>query len=121
MKKIIKEIIFLSAFISLSAIIINCGTDSPVNATEDFVKGTITFNNGSLNYSGGYYAVTIYGDSTDPFRKIPVKSDSLAISTTGGVTTAYYNVNGLSGNYYIAATWIIHSNSRIAVLGTYGC
>ena len=121
MKKYIKELILLPVFISISLFIGNCGTDDSVNATQDFVSGTITFNNSNLNYSGGYYAVSVYSDTTDPFRHNPFKSDSLSIVTSGGVTTAYYNVNGLSGNYYIGAVWIRHSDGHIAVLGTYGC
>lgn len=121
MKKFIKEIIFFSAFILLSIFIGNCGTDDSVNATVDFVSGTITFNDSNLNYNGGYYAVSVYSDHTDPFRQTPFKSDSLLISTTGGVTSAYYKVTGLNGDYYIGATWIRHSDNHVSVLGSYGC
>ena len=98
----------------------SCGEE--VNAPQDFVSGTITFNDTNLKYIGGYYAVSLYGDSTNPFTRIPVRSDRLAIGISNGVASSYYKVSGLaSGNYYIGATWIDSSSGNVSVYGVYGC
>jgi hypothetical protein len=100
----------------------SCTDDSSVNPKDSFISGTVTFTNANLNYSGGFYAVSLYEDSTNPFTKTPLRSDSLAITISGGVASAYYKLSNLTdGNYYVGATWISRSSGSIWVLGTYGC
>jgi hypothetical protein len=113
--------IFLPALIAVLFIYSGCGEE--INAPQDFVSGTITFNDSNLNYNGRYYAVSLFTDVSNPFSRQPVRSDSLAIVTSNGVTSAYYRITGIpSGNYYIGATLLNSStDSLIAVLGVYGC
>ena len=114
---------FLSTFsiVILFNLLYSCGDDS-VNPQTSYIGGTVTFTNTTLSYSGGYYAISFYGDSTNPFTKAPILSDSLAITVSGGVASAYYKESSLpTGNYYIAATWISHSSGDVFALGTYGC
>lgn len=110
-------------FFILSYLVLIWGCGEEINAPQDFVSGTITFNDSNLNFNGRYYAVSIFPDVSNPFGQPPLRSDSLAVVTSGGVTSAYYKISGLaSGNYYIGATAINSSNgSVIAVLGVYGC
>jgi hypothetical protein len=97
--------------------------DSGVTAKQDFVAGTVTFTDTNLICTGGYYAVSVFPDSSAPFHCIPVGSDSLVITKSGYLTTAHYKVSGLSaGSYYIGTTWIRASDGCVrGVLGTYGC
>jgi hypothetical protein len=120
MGKTIKRFFFAACVLSAVFIIADCGDDA-VNLQQDFVSGTVTYNGTSFFTNGGYYAVSVYADVTNPFSQQPVKSDSVEINTTNG--TAYYNITGLAtGNYYIGATWIRTSNGQVeAVVGTYGC
>lgn len=119
MKQVIIRCFFIVSVLSAIIIIPDCGEDA-VNLTQDFVRGTVTYNGTNFYHSGGYYAVSVYADVTNPFSQQPVKSDSLEIATNG---TAYYDISGLaSGDYYIGATWIRTSNRQVeAVVGTYGC
>lgn len=114
---------FLSIFFITILIISLIGCDDTgVNPKANYMGGTITYTNSSLIQSGGYYAVSFYGDSTSPFTKAPIRSDSLIITTSGGVTSAYYRDSSLAaGNYYIAATWINRYNGNVYALGVFGC
>jgi len=108
-------VVFLSVFFQ------TCG-DDPVNAPQDFVSGTITYIDTLLNYNGGYYAVSLYSDNTNPFSYPPVRSDSITPVIQNGTATAYYKVTGLAtGSYYIGGTWINRSNGNITLFGVYGC
>src|SRR4029453_7567925 len=68
--------ILVYSVIFLGVLFFTCGED-PVNAPQDFVSGTITYTDTLLNYNGGYYAISIYGDSTNPFSHPPVRTDSI--------------------------------------------
>lgn len=97
----------------------SCGED-PVSAKQDFVSGTITYIDNQITFNGGYYAVSIYSDTANPFTHYPFRTDSIAVNTTS--LTAYYKVSGLpTGNYYIGSTWFRKSDGNITVLGSYGC
>ena len=98
-----------------------CG-DS-INPQQDFVSGTITFKSTNLLTSGGYYAVSVFPDVTNPFNQSPVATDSVEINISGNTATAYYKVPGLpTASYYIGAVWIRSSDNCVrGVLGTYGC
>jgi len=120
MNRIIGRFFLTICILSVIFIIAKCGDDA-VNLQQDFVSGTVTYNGTAFYTSGGYYAVSIYADATNPYSQSPVKSDSVEIDVAHG--TAYYNISGLAtGNYYIGATWIRSSNGQVeAVVGTYGC
>jgi hypothetical protein len=106
--------------ILLAILIFSCGEE--VNAPQDFVAGTITYNDTSLKSTGGYYAVSIYGDSSNPFTRVPLRSDRLSIAVSNGVASSYYKVTGLaSSNYYIGSTWIDSTSGSVSVYGVYGC
>jgi len=112
---IVVFILFLSVFF------ITCGEDT-VNAPQDFVSGTITYIDTLMNFNGGYYAISIYGDSTNPFSHQPIRSDSVAVNISNGTATAYYKVSGLaSGNYYIGSTRVNRSNGNVTIYGALGC
>lgn len=102
--------------------IYSCGEDS-VNAPQDFISGTVFFTDANLNYSGGYYAISIFSSIANLQSRTAVRSDSLAVSISSGKGSAYYKMSGIaSGDYYVAATWIRSSDKVIqGVLGTYGC
>jgi hypothetical protein len=112
------------ALLIVSVIILlqKCGSDD-LNAPQEFMAGTITFNDTLfMATSNGHYAVSIFGDSTNPFSHTPVRSDSLNISISNNVATSYWKMNSLeSRSYYIGATWINRSTGAITVLGEYGC
>jgi hypothetical protein len=118
MEQFIKRFLFIAAVLSVIFVIPDCGDDT-VNLTQDFVRGTVTFVGTNFNHNGGYYAVSVYAEVTNPFSQQPIKSDSLVIDNG----TAYYDISGLAtGNYYIGATWIRSSTGQVdAVVGTYGC
>ncbi len=120
-KKSFNSIFLFLAIVLISLLVFNCGDDI-VNAPQDFISGTITYLDTNLNYSGGYYTVSIYGDSSSPFSHTPIRTDSLAVTKSGGVASAYYKITGLaSGNYYIGSTWKNSSNGNLTLYGVYGC
>lgn len=113
--------IVLFSVILVCVVIYNCGEDT-LNAPQDFMSGTITYLDTNMNYSGGYYTVSVYGDSTSPFSHNPIRTDSVAVNITNGVATAYYKVTGLaSGHYYIGSTWKNSTNGNLTLFGVYGC
>jgi hypothetical protein len=123
-KKLLFRTIYSMLALMLVISIINCNdTHGPVTPIQYYLSGTITFTNPTPPISGGYYAVSFYGDSSNPFGHQPVKTDSLPISTFGGVSSVNYQPSGLPyGTYYIGCTWIHSTNHQIlGVLGTRGC
>lgn len=82
---IIAVIIFTNSY--------SCGDDS-LSAPQDFVSGNILYIDNQFNFSGGYYAISLCGDCTDPFNRKPISIDSVAINSTG--KKAYYKISGLA-------------------------
>ena len=120
-KKYLLTFLYTFSIVVLFNLLYSCSDDS-VNPQSNYIGGTVTFTDSNISYGGGYYAISFYGDSTNPFTKAPILSDSLAITTSGGVTSAYYKETSLpTGYYYVAATWISHSSGDVYALGTYGC
>lgn len=122
MKTVVKRFFLLAIFVVTFFLIIHCGEDS-LNAPQDFISGTITFTDANLNYTGGYYAISIFSSVSNLTTRNPVKSDSLAVVISSGRGSAYYKMSGIaSGDYYIGTTWIRSSDKAVlGVLGTYGC
>ena len=104
--------------------LISCD-DSGIGPNAQHIAGTITFTDTTLNTAGGYYAVSLYANQSNPFLANPLRSDTLVITRTGNVYSSYYKMTGVpDGSYYIGAIWIRQpSDSALStpVLGTYGC
>jgi hypothetical protein len=108
----------LSSFFLI--LVLSCGEE--VNAPQDFISGTITFNDTSLKATGVYYAVSLYGDSSNPFSHPPIRNDRLSIGISNGVASSYYKMSALpTGYYYVGATWIDSVSGNPTVYGVYGC
>lgn len=115
--------VFIYVFLCLFVILFQTCDTSEVNAPQDFISGDITFTDSNLISIGGYYAVSLFPDQSNPFNQSPVRSDSLKISVTNHVASAYYKMQTVSsGIYYVGVTWIRNSDKSVrGVLGTYGC
>lgn len=123
-----KKIVFRSIQAALAVFIViliqKCGGDDSVNPSGTYMGGTITYTNTNLVLTGGYYAVSFYGDSTGPLSHVPIKTDSLGVSVGGGLASTYYKESNLpTGNYYIAATWIRTNppDHHVFIIGALGC
>jgi hypothetical protein len=121
-KNLFKKFVYIF-FITIFVFLFQTCSDNSTNPQQNYISGTITFNNTAFYYSSiAYYAVSVFGDSTYPFTKAPIASDSIQITTSGGIATAYYKISNLAaGNYYIGVTWINKTSGSDEVLGTYGC
>jgi hypothetical protein len=115
---------FIQAIIAIFLVILiqRCGGDDSVNPSGTYMGGTITYTNTNLVLNGGYYAVSFYGDSTNPLSHTPIKTDSLAVGVNGGLASVHFKESGLpTGNYYIASTWVRSSDHARFILGGFGC
>ena len=97
-----------------------------LNVPGDNLKGYITHVDTNLVTTGGFYSVSVFNaDSTDPFYRIPVMTDSMTLSRQGDRYWSFYSMTGIPvGNFYVAATWSSYPripNEIPIVLGTYGC
>ncbi len=97
--------------------------DDTVDSPQYYIAGTVTFTDTHISSGSGYYAISIYADTTEPYQRAPIVSDSLVINVSGNTATATYRVNNVpSGTYHVGATWICTQTERISgVLGIYGC
>jgi hypothetical protein len=98
--------------------------DSSVQSSGDHISGYITFTDTNLVY-GGYYAVSMYENRSNPFDTLPLRSDSLTLSKNGNQYKSYFKFSGVSnGQYYFGVTWIKYPFNpalKPPVLGTRGC
>lgn len=117
-----KKYFSLLITLSIGVIIYQCAGD-PVNLSQDFVSGKVTFTDTLMTrYTGGFYAVYVYPDSTNPFSQVSPAGVELVPITLNSVSTADYKVTGLNGRYYIAVVWVRRSDNSVrSFLGTYGC
>ena len=102
-----------------------CGNPEDFNRPGDNLTGYITHINQDT-ISGGYYSISIFSaDSTNPFNRVPVRTDSLNLKKRDYVFETSFDMNGIQqGVYYVAATWSRYPkvlNEIPIVLGTYGC
>ncbi|MCC6866376.1 MAG: hypothetical protein IT280_09490 [Ignavibacteria bacterium] len=112
-------------FIVLIAFIA-CDPAIDVNRTGDKLSGYVTHIDSTLFMQGGFYSISIYNaDSTNPFNRVPVRTDSLNLKRRDWIWETTYDMNNIApGRYYIAATWSKFprvQNEIPIVLGTYGC
>ena len=103
-----------------------CDPPVEIDRSGDKLSGYITHIDSTLYTSNGFYSVSIYNaDSSNPFNRIPVRTDSLNLKPMGMLWQTTYDMDGIpSGRYYVAATWSSYPrvpNEIPAVLGTYGC
>ena len=90
----------------------------------DHVIGWIAFWDTNV-VPGGYYAVSIYRNKSNPFDTLPVRSDSLGMVKYDTYYQVKYRLDNVpSGNYFVAVTWIMSPvvpGLKPPVLGTLGC
>jgi hypothetical protein len=116
-------------YISVIALMIVASCDSPQdpNRAGDKLDGYIFFKDTNITTLHGYYSVSIYdANYSDPFNKIPIKTDSLTGLYVENVHyQAMYSMNGIpAGKIFVAVTWSRYpkvQNEIPMVLGTYGC
>lgn len=114
-----------STAIVIIILIAACGNPADFNKPGDNLSGYITHVNMNL-IPGGYYSVSIFNaDSTDPFHRVPVRTDSLNLKQRDHLFETIYDMHGVQlGHYYVAATWSRYpkvENEVPMVLGIYGC
>ncbi len=102
-----------------------CGNPEDLNRPGDNLTGYITHINQDT-IAGGYYSISIFSaDSTNPFNRVPVRTDSLNLKKRDYVFETSFDMNGIQqGVYYVAATGSRYPkvpNEIPMVLGKYGC
>lgn len=117
-----RALFILTVFIFLEG----CELPQDINRPGDKLSGYITHVDTNLYLNGGFYSVSIYNaDSTDPFNRVPVRTDSMVLTRRDNLYESTYSMDGISsGKYYVAATWSRYprvSGDVPIVLGTYGC
>jgi hypothetical protein len=122
-----KVVILIHLELFFALIIVSCDLPADMNPPGDSMAGYIMFHSDTgFIYNSGYYAVSLYGDSTFPFNRLPVRSDSLKnIKWDGTGYSCTFHLSGIpTGKYYAASTWIKYPQTPAdtpIVLGTYGC
>ncbi|MBE2217090.1 MAG: hypothetical protein IAE90_02730 [Ignavibacteria bacterium] len=116
------------AYILLFTFLIIAACDNPmeVNRPGDKLTGYVTHVDSNLYLTGGFYSVSLFSaDSSSPFSRIPLRTDSLRLTKRDNLYETSYDMDGVpAGRYYIAATWSSYprvQNEVPLVLGTYGC
>ena len=113
-------ILFFIAFLS------SCETPADLNRTGDKLSGYITHVDTNLILGGGYYSVSVFSaDSSLPFNRIPMRTDSMVLKKRNNLYESMYDMDGIgSGKILVAATWSHYPkipNEIPIVLGTLGC
>jgi hypothetical protein len=117
-KKIVFRLAQISILIFVVILIQKCGGDSSVNETGDSMSGTVTYISSVFYPQYGYYAISIFGDSANPYTHTPVRSDTIHVIT--GTSSYYWKMYGVPpGYYYIGTTY--RTSSGFEVQGGYGC
>jgi len=108
-------------------IITGCESPQDINRPGDKLDGYISYKDTNLTTLNGFYSVSVYNaDSTNPFNRVPIRTDSLHDFYIENVHyNAMYSMDGIpEGRIYVAATWSRYpkiTNEIPIVLGTYGC
>ena len=122
-KKIIPAILFFIILLSFIYFTGGCD-DSGVEEKGDHVTGYVTFTDTNLT-QGGYYAVSMFENKSNPFNFNPLRSDALTMTKNGNQYICYFKFSGVaSGSYYFAVTFnkTPPDTTRVPpVLGTRGC
>jgi len=119
----LKKYILILTVLSLLS---SCEMPSDLNSSGDKLQGYITHIDTNLIIGNGYYSVSLYSaDNTNPFHKVPIRTDSLKLTKRDHLYETTYKMESIpEGNYFVAATWsrypIIPGEIPI-VIGTLGC
>ena len=123
-----KGIMYVIAFIFVFLIFLFSSCDGPqdMNRPGDKMDGYIKYTDSNLVRNGGYYSVSVYNaDYSDPFRSLPVMTDSLVLYMLDIHYEAQFTFDGIpAGRFYVASTWSRYPkipNEIPIVLGIYGC
>jgi hypothetical protein len=122
-----KKLIYVFSVLLFASFLISCDSLIDLNPPGDSISGYIMYHSDtSFAYNTGYYAVSLYGDSTYPFNRLPFRSDSLKnIKWDGTGYSCTFDLSGIpAGKFYVASTWIRYPRQpgdTPVVLGTYGC
>ncbi len=103
-----------------------CSMPDDLNRPGDKLTGYITHIDTNLMLSGGFYSVSVYNaELSDPFNKVPVRTDSMKLTRRDALYESSYDMDGIApGKYHVASTWSRYprvENEVPIVLGTYGC
>lgn len=121
--------ILFSATVTTSTLLTGCDSPMEVNRPGDNLSGYVSqFDTNIARSQHGFYSISIYSaDSSNPFNRVPLRSDSLNITKRHDnyCYESLFDISGVpSGNYHVAVTWSRYPripNEKPKVLGTYGC
>src|ERR1041384_2854562 len=104
--KYINSAALLLSIILIAILIASCGSIDDPNPSGTNLSGYVTHVNKNL-IAGGYYSVSVYSaDSSNPFDRVPVRTDSLNLQSRDNLFETTYDMDGIQpGKYYVAATW----------------
>jgi len=103
-------------------LLISCSNPDDPNPPGDQFAGVVTFTDSNLIRTGGYYAVSIYKDTANPFTTYPLRNDSIPITILNHLTSSTYEISGIgTGNYFVGVTWVRNSGGKPILLGILGC
>ncbi len=117
-----KIIVFALLVLLIVTSFSSCSTPSDPNPPGDSFAGIVTFTDSNLIRTGGYYAVSIYKDTANPFTTYPLRNDSITITIVNHSTSSTYEISGIgTGNYFVGVTWVRSSDGKPILLGILGC
>ena len=124
MKKNYFQLLILSILLFVLLLFMQSCSDNSFQPSGDYISGWVIFNDTNF-IRGGYYAISMYENNSNPFSYMPLRSDSLPMKKYGTGNMIYYRfTNNDNGHYYFGVTWIQSppvQNQRPPVLGTLGC
>ncbi|MCX7878441.1 MAG: hypothetical protein N2510_07360, partial [Ignavibacteria bacterium] len=81
-----------------------CETPQDLNRPGDKLDGYVTHLDTALVFNGGYYSISVFSaDSINPFNRVPLICDSLAMTRRPGgyVYETLHSMDGIPpGRYY---------------------
>jgi hypothetical protein len=122
-----KYLIIIASFVL--TFLYSCDTPMEPGRSGDKLSGYIThLDTNVVRSNTGFYSISLYSsDLTNPFYRVPVRTDSLNLTKRPDnfCYESMYNMLGVpAGRYHIAVTWSRYprvENEIPLVLGTYGC
>ena len=117
---LVLAVIFLILLFSLQS----C-SDMGFQAEGDYITGYImVFDTNFI--PGGYYALSMYANKSNPFDTLPLRSDTLIfVHGYDGRSRCQYRIYDVpKGCYFFAVTWIEYPPRACSILpvqGTWGC
>jgi hypothetical protein len=124
MKKQYLQLILLSILLIVLLMFIQSCSDNTFQPSGDYISGWVIFKDTNF-VRGGYYAISMYENTSDPFNTMPIRSDSLPMKVFGNGDRVYYRFTySGNGSYYFGVTWVrspLGPYFKPIVLGTLGC